>query len=85
MPPAIFRKFGTELLKVAYREGAAATVTTTWTLLEEGGKYAKHTIEAGTALRIVRAACRRVAVACDGNRRSCQDRVSRQVPRMCQR
>lgn len=52
VPPAIFRKFGTELLKVAYREGAAATVTTTWTLLEEGGKYAKHTIPAGTALRI---------------------------------
>lgn len=52
VPPAIFRKFGTELVKVLYNEGAAATVTTKWTLLEEGGEYAAHTIEAGTQLSI---------------------------------
>ncbi len=52
VPPAIFRNFGTELVRIPYNEGAAATVTSTWKLLEEGGKYAPHTIEAGTQLVI---------------------------------
>lgn len=52
VPPAIFRKYGTELVKTAYNEGAAATVTTTWTLLEEGGKFPARTIEAGTQLTL---------------------------------
>lgn len=52
VPPAVFRKYGTELLGVAYREGANATVKTKWTLLEEGGKYPPHTIEAGTQLAL---------------------------------
>lgn len=52
VPPAIFRKFGTELAGIPYNEGTAATVTTTWTLLEEGGEYAAHTIEAGSQLVI---------------------------------
>jgi hypothetical protein len=52
VPAAIFRKYGTELVKTPYNEGAAATVTTKWKLLEEGGKYAPHTIEAGTQLTI---------------------------------
>jgi fructose-specific component phosphotransferase system IIB-like protein/predicted HicB family RNase H-like nuclease len=52
VPPAIFRKFGTELIKVLYNEGAAATVTTKWTLVEEGGEYPAHTIEVGTQLSI---------------------------------
>lgn len=52
VPPAVFRKYGTELVKIPYNEGTAATVTTKWTLLEEGGEYAAHTIEAGTQLAI---------------------------------
>ena len=47
---AAFRKYGTSLFGLAYNEGAAATATTTWTLLEEGGKYPARTIEAGTQL-----------------------------------
>lgn len=50
VPPAIFRKYGTELEKLAYNEGSSATATAKWTLLEEGGKYPPRTIEAGTQL-----------------------------------
>lgn len=56
VPPAIFRKFGTEQLRIPYKEGTQATVTTKWALLEEGGEYAAHTIEAGTQLTIAGAA-----------------------------
>jgi hypothetical protein len=52
VPPAIFRKYGTELLGVAYNEGANATCNTKWTLLEEGGEYPARIIEAGTQLTI---------------------------------
>src|ERR1700680_3526777 len=48
VPPAIFRKYGTELVKIPYNEGAAATVSTHWTL----GDTAGHTIEAATQLTI---------------------------------
>lgn len=48
VPAAIFRKFGTELIKLLYNEGAAATVSTTWTLTDTAG----HTIEAGTQLTL---------------------------------
>ena len=47
---ATFRKYGTELAKVAYNEGKAATATTTWTQLPEAGKYPVRTIPAGTQL-----------------------------------
>ena len=47
---AAFRKFGTELVHVAYNEGKEATATTTWTQLPEGGKYPVRTIPAGTQL-----------------------------------
>src|SRR5271165_6882418 len=50
VPPAIFRAFGTQLFNLPYNEGKAATVTTKWKLLEEGGEYAAHTIEAGITL-----------------------------------
>ncbi len=52
VPPAIFRKYGTELVKTPYNEGTAATVTTTWKFNEEGGVFAAHTVEAGTQLTI---------------------------------
>ena len=52
VPPAVFRKYGTELVATPYNEGAAATVTSKWKLLEEGGKYPPHTIEAGTQVVI---------------------------------
>jgi len=52
VPSAIFRKYGTELLKVAYNEGANATCSTQWTLLEENGEYPARIIEAGTQLTI---------------------------------
>lgn len=52
VPPAVFRKYGTELVKTPYNEGAAATATVKFTLLEEGGKFAAHTIEAGVQLVI---------------------------------
>jgi hypothetical protein len=50
VPPAVFRAYGTQLFKLLYNEGAAATATTKWTLLEEGGEFAAHTIPAGTTL-----------------------------------
>src|ERR1035441_7277966 len=49
-PAAIFRRYGTELVKTPYNEGAAATATVTFKLNEEGGEYAAHTIEAGVQL-----------------------------------
>ena len=45
---AAFRKYGVELFKLQYNEGAYAKASSTWTLLEVGGEYAAHTIEAGT-------------------------------------
>src|ERR1035437_7593371 len=47
-PPAILRKFGTELIKVLYNEGAAETVRSQWTLVGEGGEDPAQTIEVGT-------------------------------------
>jgi hypothetical protein len=43
VPPAIFRNYGTKLLGLPYNEGAAATASTTFTLLDTAG----HTIPAG--------------------------------------
>lgn len=37
VPPAVFRQFGTELLKLPFNEGAAATVTTKWTIAPASG------------------------------------------------
>lgn len=50
VPAAIFRAFGTKLVGLPYNEGASASATTRWTLLEEGGKYPARTIPAGTQL-----------------------------------
>ena len=47
---AAFRKYGVELFKLFHNEGAAATATTKWKLLEEGGKYPARTIEPGLQL-----------------------------------
>ncbi len=47
VPPAIFRAFGTQLIKLAYNEGAAATVSTKWTIAPEA---AVRTIPAGTTI-----------------------------------
>jgi Baseplate J-like protein len=45
--PAIFRAYGTKLIKLAYNEGAAATATTRWTITPAAGV---REIEAGTAI-----------------------------------
>jgi baseplate J-like protein len=45
--PAIFRQYGTELLKLAFNEGAYATAKTTWTIVPAEGV---RTIEAGTQI-----------------------------------
>lgn len=50
VPPAVFRSYGTQLFKLLYNEGAAATATTKWTLLEEGGEFPARSITAGTTL-----------------------------------
>jgi len=47
---AAFRQFGTKLLKLLYNEGAAATVTAKFKLLEEGGEFPARTIPAGFQL-----------------------------------
>lgn len=47
---AAFRRYGTTLFKLLYNEGAPATASTKWKLLEEGGKFPPRTIEAGTQL-----------------------------------
>ena len=44
---AIFRAFGTQLLKLPYNEGASATAKTTWTMVPAEGV---RTIEAGTQI-----------------------------------
>lgn len=48
VPAAIFRAFGTKLLGVAYNQGAAATLVSTWTLADTLG----HTIPAGTYVTV---------------------------------
>lgn len=45
--PAIFRNYGTQLLKLPFNEGAAATAKTTWTVVPSEGV---RTIEAGTQI-----------------------------------
>lgn len=47
-PEAIFRRFGTKLLGIAYNEGAAATATSHWTLADNKG----HTIPQGAQVAI---------------------------------
>jgi hypothetical protein len=50
VPPAIFRAFGTQLVKIPYNEGASATALTTWTIIPAEGVReieADTTIEAG--------------------------------------
>lgn len=47
VPPAIFRAFGTQLVKLPYNEGAAATASTKWTIVPAEGV---RTIEAGTTI-----------------------------------
>lgn len=47
VPPAIFRQFGTQLVKILYNEGASATAATTWTVVPSGSP---RTIPAGTTL-----------------------------------
>ena len=47
---AAFRIYGTQLFKLAFNEGAQATASTKWKLLEEGGEFPARTIEAGTQL-----------------------------------
>jgi len=48
VPAAIFRAFGTKLIGVAYNQGAAATLSTTWTLADTLG----HTIPGGTYVTV---------------------------------
>jgi Baseplate J-like protein len=48
IPEAVFRAFGTKLLGVPYNEGAAATVSTLWTLTDTAG----HTIPQGAQVAI---------------------------------
>jgi Baseplate J-like protein len=45
--PAIFRQYGTELIKLPFNEGASATAKTTWTVVPSEGV---RTIEAGTQI-----------------------------------
>lgn len=47
VPPAIFRAFGTQLVKIPYNEGTSATALTTWTIVPAEGV---RTIEAGTTI-----------------------------------
>lgn len=47
VPPAIFRAFGTQLIKLPYNEGAAATASTEWAVTPEA---AIRTIPAGTGI-----------------------------------
>jgi hypothetical protein len=50
VPPAIFRAFGTQLVKLPYNEGAAATASTKWTIAPTAAVRhipAGTTIEAG--------------------------------------
>jgi len=47
VPAAIFRQFGTQLLKLPFNEGAAATGTTKWTIIPEA--VVRH-ISAGTTI-----------------------------------
>jgi hypothetical protein len=47
VPAAIFRQFGTQLLKLPFNEGAAATGTTKWTIVPEAA--VRH-ISAGTTI-----------------------------------
>jgi hypothetical protein len=49
MFPAVFRKFGTDLVGVPYLAGAEAEAVATFTLVDDG---ATHTIPAGTAILI---------------------------------
>jgi hypothetical protein len=48
VPPSIFRKFGTDLVNVPYKDGAPAETTSTWTLSDTDG----HTIPAGTYVQV---------------------------------
>jgi hypothetical protein len=45
--PAIFRQYGTELIKLPFNEGASATAKTKWTVVPSEGP---RTIEAGTQI-----------------------------------
>lgn len=48
VPPAIFRTFGAELVGIAPEDAAAATATSTWTMIDTSG----YTIPAGTQVEI---------------------------------
>lgn len=48
VPPTIFRKFGTDLVNVPFKDGAPASTTSTWVLTDTVG----HTIPAGTYVQV---------------------------------